>query len=72
MNDPIAERARALHQRALVWDAHCDALQRVIIDDLDLGPATEGQCDLAAWKAGGVKAGIAPSSGRPKLAAMSR
>ncbi|MGE0554934.1 MAG: dipeptidase [Gemmatimonadales bacterium] len=58
MTDTISERARALHQRTMVWDAHCDSLQRVIVDDVDLGLAGSGQCDLPAWKAGGVKAQV--------------
>jgi len=54
----ISERARAIHQRATVWDAHCDSLQRVIVEDVDLGVSGSGQCDLPAWKAGGVKAQV--------------
>ncbi len=40
----------------MVWDAHCDTLQRVIMDDVDLGLPSDAQCDLPAWRAGGVKA----------------
>ncbi|MEZ4588197.1 MAG: dipeptidase [Gemmatimonadales bacterium] len=58
MADTISERARAVHQRAMVWDAHCDSIQRVVVDDVDLGVSGNGQCDLPAWKAGGVKAQV--------------
>lgn len=58
MTDTMAERARAVHQRSMVWDAHCDSLQRVIVDNVDLGVAGTGQCDLPSWKAGGVKAQV--------------
>jgi len=58
MTVTISERARAIHQRSMVWDAHCDSLQRVIVDQVDLGVAGDGQCDLPAWKAGGVKAQV--------------
>lgn len=51
-------RAQAVHARALVWDAHCDSLQRVVIDGVDLGLASDAQADLPAWKAGGIKAQV--------------
>lgn len=54
----VSDRARALHERAMVWDAHCDSLQRVIVDQVDLGVAGSGQCDLPSWRAGGVKAQV--------------
>jgi membrane dipeptidase len=58
MSEPIATRAMALHQRAMVWDAHCDSLQRVVVDNVDLGQASDAQGDLPAWRAGGVKAQV--------------
>ena len=58
MTDTISERARALHQRMMVWDAHCDSLQRVVVDGVDLGMASDAQCDLPSWRAGGVKAQV--------------
>lgn len=54
----ISERARAIHDRAIVWDAHCDTLQRLVIDNVDLGLASTAQADLPAWRAGGVKAQV--------------
>jgi membrane dipeptidase len=58
MTDPIAARAMTLHQKAMVWDAHCDSLQRVVVDGVDLGAASDAQCDLPSWRAGGVKAQV--------------
>lgn len=46
-------RARALHERSLVWDAHMDSLMRVLAGE-DLGVRTEGQADLVRWREGGV------------------
>lgn len=46
-------RARALHERSLVWDAHMDSLLRVLAGE-DLGVRTEGQADLVRWREGGV------------------
>lgn len=46
--------ARALHDDALVWDAHMDTLLRVLIDGHDLGQRTPGQADLPAWRDGGI------------------
>src|SRR5690349_6045718 len=57
-SDPITARAMTLHQRAMVWDAHCDSLQRVIVDGVDLGAASDAQCDLPSWRIGGVKAQV--------------
>jgi membrane dipeptidase len=50
----VSTRARELHQRALVWDAHMDSLQRVLIDGVDLGRKGSAQADLVRWKEGGV------------------
>lgn len=58
MTDPIGARAKVVHQRAMVWDAHCDSLQRVVVDGVDLSAASDAQCDLPAWRAGGVKAQV--------------
>ena len=58
MTNPVSARARAVHQRAMVWDAHCDTLQRVIMDDVDLALPSDAHCDLPAWQAGGVKAQV--------------
>jgi membrane dipeptidase len=49
-----SDRARQIHQRAVVWDAHMDSLQRVLIDGVDLGRKGEAQADLVRWKEGGV------------------
>lgn len=54
----ISDRARAVYQRSIVWDAHCDSLQRVVIDNVDLGIASNAQADLPAWLEGGVKAQV--------------
>lgn len=54
----ISPRARAVHERTIVWDAHCDSLQRVVIDGVDLGVASNAQADLPAWRAGGVRAQV--------------
>lgn len=51
-------RAQAVHDRTIVWDAHCDSLQRVIVDNVDLGVASNAQADLPAWRAGGVRAQV--------------
>lgn len=51
-------RAQAIHDRTIVWDAHCDTLQRVVIDHVDLGVASTAQADLPAWRAGGVRAQV--------------
>jgi len=48
-----SSRARALHDRALVWDAHMDSLLRALAGE-DLGVRTEGQADLVRWREGGV------------------
>lgn len=58
MTDAISDRARAIHGRAFVWDAHCDSLQRVIVEGADLGLPSDAQCDLSSWRAGGVKAQV--------------
>jgi len=57
-NLEISPRARAVHDRAIVWDAHCDTLQRLVIDNVDLGLASTAQADLPAWRAGGVDAQV--------------
>ncbi len=54
MSVTLDPRTRALHDRALVWDAHCDTLQRLVVDDVDLGLPSQAQADLPAWHAGGV------------------
>src|SRR5262245_1082872 len=51
---PVTNATREIHQRALVFDAHIDTLQRVLIDRVDLGGRTDGQADLIRWKAGGI------------------
>src|SRR5437762_1688099 len=56
--DPISARAQALHQRAIVFDAHMDSLQRIVVDGVDLGQKTDGQADLVRWKEGGVDAQV--------------
>ncbi len=54
----VSKRAQALHHQIIVWDAHCDSLQRAVIDGVDLGVASNAQADLPAWKAGGVRAQV--------------
>lgn len=54
MSSAIDPRIRALHDRAIVWDAHCDTIQRLTVDAVDLGQASDAQADLPAWRAGGV------------------
>jgi membrane dipeptidase len=49
-------RARELHQRALVWDAHMDSLCRAVVDDTDLGQRSAAQADLTRWREGNVRA----------------
>ena len=50
----VSPRAHDLHHRALVWDAHMDSLQRVVMHGVDLGVRGDGQADLVRWKEGGV------------------
>jgi len=50
----VSARARQVHERALVWDAHMDSLQRVLIEGVDLGQKGDAQADLVRWKEGGV------------------
>lgn len=54
----ISERAERVHRQSIVWDAHCDTLQRVLIEGVDLGRESTAQADLPAWRAGGVKAQV--------------
>lgn len=49
----LSVRARALHARSLVWDAHMDSLLRALAGE-DLSVRTEGQADLVRWREGGV------------------
>lgn len=44
-NVEMSNRARAVHDRAIVWDAHCDTLQRLVIDNVDLGLPSTAQAD---------------------------
>ncbi len=53
-----AARARALHDRALVWDAHMDTLQRVLVRGDDLGERMGEQTDLPSWREGGFGAQV--------------
>ncbi len=55
MSAAIHPRALEIHRRAFVWDAHCDSLQRVVVDGVDLGAPGTAQADLDAWHDGGVK-----------------
>jgi len=50
----VSARAREIHRRAVVWDAHMDSLQRVLIDGVDLGRKGDAQADLVRWQEGGV------------------
>ena len=50
----VSPRAHDLHHRTLVWDAHMDSLQRVVMHGVDLGVRGDGQADLVRWKEGGV------------------
>src|SRR4051794_23840705 len=50
--------AAELHERAIVFDAHMDSLQRIVIDGADLGQRTDGQADLVRWREGGVDAQV--------------
>ncbi len=57
------ERAQTLHQDALVLDAHTDTLQRVLMDDVDVGIRSEAdplveRADLPLYREGGVNAQI--------------
>jgi membrane dipeptidase len=55
MNAPdIVERAAALHQRALVWDAHMDTLHRALVEGHDISRRSGADADLDRWEAGGV------------------
>ena len=55
---PVPNHAATLHDRILVWDAHCDSLLRVVVDEVDLGVASAAQGDLPGWRAGGVNAQV--------------
>ncbi len=55
MSGAIPAPALEIHRRAFVWDAHCDSLQRVVVDGIDLGLPGTAQADLDAWRDGGVK-----------------
>ncbi|MEO8450928.1 MAG: dipeptidase [Gemmatimonadota bacterium] len=55
---PVSAHARELHERVLVWDAHMDSLQRVVVDGVDLGNKSNAQADLVQWKEGGVNAQV--------------
>lgn len=50
----VSDRARQVHEHALVWDAHMDSLQRVLINGVDLGRKGDAQADLVRWQEGGV------------------
>jgi membrane dipeptidase len=54
----LSPNASALHERALVFDAHIDTLQRVLIEGVDLGTRTDGQADLIRWREGGIDAQV--------------
>ena len=56
-------RAREIHEAALVFDAHTDTLQRVVMDGVDLGTRSGGdplveRADLPRYREGGVDAQI--------------
>ncbi|MFO8071835.1 MAG: dipeptidase [Polyangia bacterium] len=54
-----AERAARVHRDALVLDAHCDTLMRVVGDGYDLGSRNdEGHVDFPRMAAGGVDAQV--------------
>ncbi len=56
-SDDPAERAARVHREALVLDAHCDTLMRVVDDGYDLGSRNdEGHVDFPRMAAGGVDA----------------
>jgi membrane dipeptidase len=44
----------ALHQRALVWDAHMDTLHRALLGGHDISQRSPCDGDLDRWAAGGV------------------
>ncbi len=57
------EHARTLHRDALILDAHTDTLQRVLVDNADLGVRSEAdplveRADLPRYREGGVNAQI--------------
>jgi len=52
-------RARDLHARALVFDAHCDTAMRILDDRVDLGERGEqGHIDIPRLREGGVDAQV--------------
>ena len=54
---PVSERARALHERLLVFDGHIHAVDRVFYHGGDIGTRkNDGQFDLPRAKEGGLKA----------------
>src|SRR5437773_412492 len=54
---PVSDRATALHRRALVFDGHIHAVDRVFYHGGDIGERkTDGQFDLPRAKEGGLKA----------------
>ena len=58
-SETAAKRAARVHREALVLDAHCDTLMRVVDDGHDLGATNaEGHVDFPRMKAGGVDAQV--------------
>lgn len=55
---PIAARARALHECALVWDCHMDTLQGAVADGVDLALPSERWHHLDQWRRGGIRAQV--------------
>lgn len=60
MNESFAQR---LHDRVIVFDAHTDTLQRVVMENTDLGRRSEGnplveRADFPRYHEGGVNAQI--------------
>jgi membrane dipeptidase len=51
---PASVGAAALHERALVWDAHMDTLHRALLGGHDISRRSPCDGDLDRWAAGGI------------------
>jgi len=58
-SDNLSDRARALHQRAIVLDAHSDVILRVLDKGVDLGVRSDqGHMDIPRLIEGGIDAQV--------------
>lgn len=55
----LKDKARAINQEALVFDAHCDTVMRILEKGVDLGVRSdEGHIDIPRMKEGGLNAQV--------------